>query len=153
MRKKERGRDNRHSRHIKTKQGDTARQAAQHRQRAEELDTLQDYTVGLFLKFTFQVSPVCLFFLHSYTIEVLISFIYFPLMIKCSYQGRNLDSLYSLSASNSLSTLKMYIKSSMHQILSYNADNELFKCPIVIKKEFIIFYSPAMQCQTIYIYI
>lgn len=47
MRKKERGRDNRHSRHIKTQQGDTARQAAQHRQIAKELDMLWDYAVGL----------------------------------------------------------------------------------------------------------
>lgn len=32
MRKEEKGRDNRHSRHIKTRQGDTTRRAAQHRQ-------------------------------------------------------------------------------------------------------------------------
>lgn len=47
MRKKERGRDNRHSRHIKMQQGDTARHAAQHRQIADELHKLWDYTVGL----------------------------------------------------------------------------------------------------------
>lgn len=46
MRKEERRRDNRYSRHIKTQQGDTARQAAWHRQ-IEELDMLRDDTVGL----------------------------------------------------------------------------------------------------------
>lgn len=47
MRKEERGRDNRHSRRIKTRQGETVRRAAQHGQ-IEELNMLWDCIAGPF---------------------------------------------------------------------------------------------------------
>ncbi len=147
---RKRGRDNRHSRHIKTQRGDTAGQAARHRQIAEEPSMLLDYTVGLiraaallqFESLTSHFSAACNIF-NNPTIEESGNISHSAsINDPICRQNRGISDLTDTAALLLIQYLHMLIQSLKYSFVIWISEH--FFCAILMKYKFIIFLSPTM---------